>query len=195
MRVGWIVAAVMMALTMPARADIVTDWADYAVKLDADADDTPEAGLADSQLAVAMFEAANAVDHRYQSLCGMKPAARGTAIEAAVIAAARDVLVQHYPDKKARIVENAAFAIAALSATSAAKTAGEAIGGEAARLALAHGGVDAGVTQQPYRPHTRPGVWVGTALPAFQPYWQAVKPWVLARTDAVRPGPPPALGS
>ena len=195
MRTEWAWAAAALAVATPARADLITDWADYAVKLDADVDDTPEAGLAASQMAVAMFEAANAIDHRYQSLCGMKPAARGASLDAAVIAAARDVLAQHYPDKKARIVENATFAIAALPASATAKAAGEAVGVEAARLALTHGGVDAAVIQQPYRPQTRPGVWVGATLPAFQSYWQAVKPWVLPRVDAVRPGPPPALTS
>ena len=195
MRIEWVLAATALALATPARADLVTDWADYAVKLEADVDDTPEAGLADSQMAVAMFEAANAIDHLYRSLCGMKPATGAASIETAVIAAARDVLVQHYPDKKARIVENAAFAVAALPASAAAKAAGEAIGVEAARIALTHGGVDAAVAQQPYRPQTRPGVWVGAALPVFQPYWQAVKPWVLPRVDAARPAPPPALDS
>lgn len=195
MRIGWALALAAMVFAMPAHADLVTDWADYATKLEADADDTPEAGLADSQMAVAMFEAANAIDPHYRSLCGMPPVAPGASAEAAVIAAAREVLVRRYPAKQDRIVENAAFAIAALPASATAKTAGEAVGAEAARLALGHGGVDAAIPQRPYRPRTNPGVWVGAALPAFQPFWQAMKPWVLARVDAVRPPPPPALTS
>jgi hypothetical protein len=185
----------LAAAAIPAHADLVTDWADYALKLERDGGPGPKAGLADSQLGVAMFEAANAVDRRYRSLCGVPRVPAGASIDAAVIAAARDVLVAHYPDKKDRIVENAAFALAALTASAEARRAGEAVGAAAASAALARGGVDAAITQQPYRPQTRPGVWVGATLPVFDPYFQALKPWVIGRVDALRPPPPPALAS
>jgi hypothetical protein len=154
-------------------------------------DNTP----ADSQVAAAMFEAANAIDRRYQPLLGMAPAAPGASAEAAVITAAHDVLVIDFPAKKARIDENAAFAMESLTASAASIAAGKLVGAEAARRALTRGTFDPAVVLKEYRPITRPGIWVGAQLPVFQPYTQAMRPWVLKSVDAIRPGPPPALDS
>ncbi|MDB5694656.1 MAG: hypothetical protein JWN21_199 [Sphingomonas bacterium] len=195
MEIRLLAAAAALLASAPVRADVVIDWAEYAVKLEPGAGDAPEAGLASSKMAIAMFEAANAIDHRYASFLGMAAARRGASLDAAVIAAARDALVGCYPDKKARIVENAAFAIAALPDSAESKSAGEAVGAAAAVLALTHVGLDTTVIQKAYRPFTRPGTWVGASLPVFEPYNQALKPWVIGRIDAVRPGPPPALAS
>ncbi|MGH8284564.1 MAG: vanadium-dependent haloperoxidase, partial [Steroidobacteraceae bacterium] len=45
-----------------------------------------------------------------------------------------------------------------------------------------------------YRPHATPGVYVPTVLPVV-PNWPQRKPWVMARPDQFRPGPPPSLAS
>jgi hypothetical protein len=55
--------------------------------------------------------------------------------------------------------------------------------------------VDPTVPQPPYRPRTEPGQWIGAALPSLEPYWFALKPWVIGSVDALRPPPPPALTS
>lgn len=188
-------AGALLLSAVPARADRVTDWADYAQLLDKDIDVSDGSLPTNSQLAVAMFEAANAIDPRYESMCGMPAGPRGASVDAAVIVAARDVLLAHYPDKKQRIVENATFALDALNEPPEARAAGEAVGAAAAKLALTHGTLDTAVQQRPYRPMTTPGVWIGAQLPVFQPFMQAMRPWAIGRIDAIRPGPPPAITS
>src|SRR5262249_34074269 len=45
-----------------------------------------------------------------------------------------------------------------------------------------------------YRPHTTAGVYVPTVIPIVS-QWPQRKPWVMARADQFRPGPPPSLTS
>jgi len=45
-----------------------------------------------------------------------------------------------------------------------------------------------------YRPHTAPGVYVPTMVPAV-PHWGKRRPWLMTRGDQFRPGPPPGLTS
>lgn len=179
----------------PASADIVTDWANYAAKLDMESDFSADAVPARSQFAAAMFEAANAVDRRFQPLLGIEtvdPAASG---EVAVIVAGRDVLLACYPKSAERIKENAAFALDALKVSADARARGERIGADAARRALRRGGLDKAIVLRDYRPRTAPGVWIGASLPVFPPFMQGMRPWAIKRVDAVRPGPPPQLTS
>jgi hypothetical protein len=180
----------------PASADLITDWADCAIMLEHGVTDRSADSLpTNSQMAAAMFEAANAIDRRYEPLLGMAEARREASIDVAVITAARDVLLAHYPAKKDRIVENADFALAALKVSPAARANGQQIGAEAAHLALTRGLLDKTVTLKDYRPRTSPGTWVATSLPIFPPYFQAMRPWAIGRVDAIRPGPPPDLKS
>ncbi len=180
--------------TVAARADVVTDWSEFVDRIGDGSDRSAEGYPTGSQACVAMFEAANAIDHRYRSFLGMTRAPRGASIDAAIITAAHDVLVVHYPAKKAVIDENEAVALEGLP-DDAARKAGAVVGAEAARLALLRGGVDGTVVQVPYRPRTSRGLWVGATLPVFDSYFQALRPWVLTSVDAVRPPPPPQLDS
>jgi hypothetical protein len=75
-----------------------------------------------------------------------------------------------------------------------ARSSGVAIGERAAAAAIADRADDATNVPDTYRPVATPGVWIPTAPPLFAEYARA-KPWVLARADQFRPGPPPALTS
>jgi hypothetical protein len=82
----WIVGAALVgaALTWahPAKADIVIDWADFANRINNKVEErTPVTVAANPQMALAMFEAANAIDHRYQSYLGIAPGAPGASEE------------------------------------------------------------------------------------------------------------------
>jgi hypothetical protein len=192
----WIIASLLAAAPLtPAGADLVTNWADYALKLGTAGEASAEALPTNSQLAAAMFEAANAIDPRYESLLGLPQVTAEASSDVAVIVAARDVLLAHYPAKRDRIEENAAFALDALKVSPTARANGEQVGAMAARLALGRGLLDTKVTLRDYRPRTSPGVWVATALPVYQPYYQAMQPWAIGRVDAIRPAPPPDLKS
>jgi hypothetical protein len=76
-----------------------------------------------------------------------------------------------------------------------AREAGRKIGEQAAQAAMDAGAVDPAVAQPPYRPRTAPGEWIGAALPTFEPYIYALRPWTVPNVDALMVGPPPALTS
>jgi hypothetical protein len=188
-------SVVTLAVAQPARADIVIDWADFANRINNKLDErTPVSVAANPQMALAMFEAANAVDHRYQSYLGMEPAPPGASEDAAIMAAAHAVLAGCYPDSKKMIDENYAVALEQVP-DGPARRAGVAIGEAAAAKAMTHGVLDKSIAQQPFRPATSPGTWIGAQLPVFDSWFQALEPFAIGRVDALRPPPPPALTS
>lgn len=192
-------ACSLLAVASPARADTVTDWWDvanryYNAAQGAPGPLSPDTARASTRTALAMFEAVNAIDRRYHSYLN-PPAGDPKASQVAAAATAGfKVLLHHYPANKAALEESYALTMAGLG-TTAAVQAGQKIGEQAAVLAIAAGGLDPGTAQLPYRPRTVAGEWVATALPSLDPYWLAMKPWVIASADALRPPPPPALTS
>ncbi len=184
----------------PASADTICEWMGYADGVIAAAPTvpgaprTPDHERVGTQVALAMFEAVNAIDRRYESYLGMTQGDAKASQDAAAVTAAYQVLLGHYPAQKAGLEDSYRIAMNAV-ANETAREAGRTIGEAAAKLALASGGIDPAVVQVQYRPRTAPGVYVPTTLPVFEPYSTAFKPWVLPRVDAVRPAPPPALTS
>jgi hypothetical protein len=132
-----------------------------------------------------MFEAVNAIDRRYQSYLNLPAAASGASQDAAAATAAFIVLLQHYPANKAPLEESYAQAMAGIS-DGPPKEAGREIGEKAAAAALAAGGIDPAVPQPPYRPRTTPGEWIGATPPSLEPYWLALKPWIIGSPDSLR---------
>ncbi len=200
-KLGLLAAAAALAFgSAPAAADTVCEWIDFSQVIIAAAAPAPGAprtsdhDRAATQVALAMFEALNAIDRRYESYLGLPARDRDASQDAAAATAAYRVLSEHFPGQRAALDDSYAIAMAAV-ADEARREAGRAIGEEAARAALAAGGIDPAIVQQPYRPQTSPGVWTATQLPVFEPFSIAFRPWVLPRADAVRPGPPPALAS
>ena len=191
-------AVVALSLSAPAAADTVTDWWEIAAKFNfaqqaASMPAPPETQRASARTALAVFEAVNAIDRRYQSHLGL-PAADPTASQdAAASTAAFDVLSKHYPANKSALEEGYALVLAGIP-EGAAKEAGIAIGKQAAAAANVANGVDPAINEVPYRPRTSPGQWIGASLPSLEPYWATFKPW-LSSPDSLMPPPPPALTS
>jgi hypothetical protein len=189
-----------LAAATPASADTVCEWIDYAQAVGTaaapppDAPRTGEHDRAQTQVAIAMFEALNAIDRRYESYLGMAPAAPGASQDAAAATAAYQVLIAHYPGQKAGLDDSYNVAMLAV-ADAAARDKGRAVGEAAAKLALAAGGFDPAKKPVHYRPRTSAGTWTATQLPVFAPYVTTFKPWILPSYESVRPAPPPALGS
>lgn len=181
----------------PARADTVADWWDYAGKIASPltaAAQTPDQSRALTRASLAMFEAVNAIDRRYESYLGFPPGDPAASQDAAAATAAYTVLVGAFPQQKTAIEESYAITMAEIP-DGKAKQAGQAIGEAAAKAAVARGGVDPAIVQQPYRPRTAMGEWVATALPGIDTYMAAMKPWAIPSPEALRPPPPPALTS
>jgi hypothetical protein len=192
-------ATAALAFATPAAADTICEWMDIAGRLSAasqagPAPQTPDQIRASTRTALAMFEALNAIDRRYQSYLGFETADSAASQDAAAATAAYRVLVHHYPASKTPLDDSYALAMAGLK-DERAREAGRAVGEKAAAAAIAAGGIDPAVAQEPYRPRTIPGEWIGASLPSLEPHWAAFRPWAMPSAEALRPPPPVALGS
>ncbi|HEX6376682.1 MAG TPA: vanadium-dependent haloperoxidase [Allosphingosinicella sp.] len=200
MRVSYLAVAAAAALTSaaPASADTVCEWMDLAGRLNAAAQaapsQPPEQMRASTRAALAMFEALNAIDRRYQSYLGFDPADGTASQDAAAATAAYKVLVHHHPAQKTALDDSYALAMEGIR-DARAREAGRAIGEKAAAAAIEAGGIDPAVPQEPYRPRTTPGEWIGASLPSLEPHWAAFRPWAIPSAEALRPPPPVALNS
>lgn len=190
--------AALAALTaaQPANADTVSDWWEFSSRIAPymAPGGTPEQGRALTRASLAMFEAVNAIDRRYESYLGFPAGDPAASQDAAAATAAYTVMLHHFPAQKTALDDSYAIAMSAI-AEGPAREAGRLIGEQAARAAIAAGGIDPALQATPYRPRTTPGVWVSTQLPQIETYMVTYRPWVLASADAVRPPPPPALTS
>ena len=193
------VAAVAAITPAPASADTVTDWWEIANRFylagqGAGGMRTPDAERASTRVALAMFEAVNAIDRRYESYLNLPRETVAASQDAAAATAAYKVLLHHYPANKGSIDDSYAMAMAEI-AEGPAKAAGIKLGERAAEAAINAGGIDPAIIQRPYRPRANPGEWIGASPPSLEPYWVAFKPWAIGRVEALRPPPPPPLTS
>ena len=192
----WLAAGSMM-VAAPASADTVCEWMEFGEAVQTAAGiafpaRTPDHVRAQTQVALAMFEALNGIDRRYESYLGFPAGDPKASQDAAAATAAYQVLLAHYPGQKAMLDESYAIALDEVS-DAAARESGRKIGEAAAVAALKAGLVDPAIQQTPYLPAATAGVWVPTQLPVFDPFWVALRPWILDRADSVRPGPPPPM--
>jgi hypothetical protein len=185
--------------TQPAAADTATDWIELTIKINnilkAPPGTPPRADRprATTRAALAMFEALNAIDPRYESYLGLARAEPKASQDAAAASAAYHVLLDHFPNLKRSLDDSLAITMAGIP-DGPAKDAGIALGQKAAKLALAAGGVDPAAPQTPYRPVATPGVWVATDLPSIEPVDSAFKTWAVSDIAALRIAPPPMTG-
>lgn len=193
-------ASLLIAAAAPAHADVVSDWSEGADKIAGEESSpggqyTPNQATdcAGTNVAIAMFEAANAADRRYVSYLKVAPAP-GASGEAAVAVAAHGVLAANFPGRKAGLDEALAFSLAQV-ADGPAKTAGVALGETAAKAALARPCFDASRAAPPYRPRAAPGVYIAAALPVLPDFYRQAVPFVLTSLDEVKVPPPPPLAS
>jgi hypothetical protein len=190
----------MLCVAHPAAADTVSDWVEFSNRINSplapapESRARPESSRATTRVALAMFEALNAIDRRYESYVGMPQVETTASPDAAAITAAYRVLSDQFPSAKGELDDGYAIAMAALP-NDARSEAGRLIGEQAAKAALAVGGIDSKIVQIPYQPKTTPGVWTATDLPQIRPYNVAFFPWAIANADALRSPPPPAMTS
>ena len=176
------IAASLLAGVVPnANADVITDWNIKAGEIVTESKlGTPPAIRAMAIVQTSVYEAVNAT-------------APGASADAAVAAANRATLTKLMPSQQASI--DAAYQAAlAQVADGPAKTAGIAVGEQAAAAVLARRADDGALPAESHRPHTTAGTYVPTATPAVT-QWSQRKPWLMASAAQFRPGPPPALTS
>ncbi len=214
-------AAVIVGIA-PVRADEVTDWNAVAIDVLVLGGQNPVVmtrGLAMAHLAV--HDALNAIDRRYEPYLYDARAEPSAAPGAAVAAAMRDALVGALtgfgtPERQAKGKERADAAFAAALTTipeGRPRRDGIAVGQAAAAAMLTLRKADGATVQVAYTPGTQPGQWrphpnpvpanppipdatlaLGN-LPAMLPQWGQMLPFTMRAPWQFRLRPPPALTS
>jgi hypothetical protein len=186
--------AAAMCLPKAVAADVITDWGTRGVAIGA------EKQLANALwtrnlavMHVAMFEAVNAIDGRYKPYKLPLPAEKTASKDAAAAAAAHAVLISLYPDQKPKLDEALQVSLATVAADGA-RTKGIELGKKAAEGIIVLRVDDGSNATESYRPFTKPGVYVPTALP-IEITSGGIKPWVMQTGFQFRPPTPPTLDS
>lgn len=123
---------------------------------------------------LAVYDAVNAIDHRYQPYLFTTDAPDGASKDAAAVAAAHRVLANYFPAQQASLDAQFASSLAAISDTPANISAGVAVGEQAAQALIAARSHDGLLANVPYVPPVGPGFYQRTP-PAFAP---PIAPWL-----------------
>jgi len=123
---------------------------------------------------LAVFDAVNAIDHRFQPYLFTANPPPGANQDAAAVAAAHRVLVNYFPSQQTTLDADFAASIAAISDTPADISAGIAVGEASAQALITARANDGLLANVPYTPPVGPGFWQPTP-PGFKP---AITPWL-----------------
>jgi hypothetical protein len=182
-----------LLMSAGAAADSITEWNERALACTTTAKLFPyPASRAIAMVHVAMFDAANSIEHRYSAYKVQVSAPPGSSAEAAAIAAAHSVLLKLFPDQSAEL--DAAYAASMARIPDDGKAGGVEVGEKVAAEIVSLRANDGADAPNQYRPVTAPGVYVMTVLPIGS-NWPGVKPWLMKSGSQFRPGPPPKLTS
>ena len=152
---------------------------------------------------IAVFDAVNAIDGRYQSYTGLPRVKGNTSMKAAIAQAASDTLVALFPSQAATFRAELARDLAKI-ADGKAKTRGIDLGQRAAAAILALRADDGSQHSEPrygidYIAGDEPGEWRQDPISrhplALGARWAEVAPFALQSADQFRIPPPPALDS
>ena len=196
-----IIAIALLAITVVGRASVdeVARWNQIATDATTVANTNP---LTESCifaiLHVAIHDAVNAVESRYEPyLPRTSPAPAGASVEAAIAGAAHDTLVALLPESKVSFDAALEETLRTVSDDSR-KTAGLEIGRAAAAAILKARENDGQNRTVEYTPGTKPGDYRPTP-PDFKPagmvQWGSVTPFVLKSSAQFRCPEPPAVDS
>ncbi|MGZ8258947.1 MAG: vanadium-dependent haloperoxidase [Caldimonas sp.] len=189
-----LVVTALSIASSAATADAVCDWNVKAGELVVTGRmGPPPANRALAIANTAVYEAVNAITKRYPGSVLKLDAAAGASVDAAIAAANRTALSKLLPAQQSAIEVTYQAALAKI-ADDAGKTAGIALGEQAAAAVLALRADDGAAAPEAYRPQTAVGVYVPTVIPAAT-HWPQRRPWLMASASQFRPGPPPALTS
>ncbi len=123
---------------------------------------------------LAVFDAVNAIDHRFQPYLFTANPPAGANEDAAAIAAAHRVLVIYFPSQQQTLDAQFAASIAAISDTAANISAGITVGENAAQALITARANDGLLANVSYTPPVGPGFWLPTP-PAFG---APITPWL-----------------
>jgi hypothetical protein len=181
-----------------ARADVVTDWNQTAVRATEVAGAPVPAQLRMMAMVhAALFDAVNTIEGKYASYAVKLRAARGASREAAAAAAAHGILERLFPAQKPMI--DAALATSLKDvADGGARAEGMRIGREVAEKLFDLRKDDGAAPQTPYAFGKGTGVYQATPpmnMKPILPHWGKVKPFALTSAAQFSMAGPPAPGS
>jgi hypothetical protein len=182
----------------PAAADVIVDWNELAVAQQDSQESSDKWSIdqgVDSIVPVAMFQAVNTIERRYNPYRQTLEPPQGKASPvAAAVAAAHAVLLKAYPGRAQQLDD--AYTISLVSVPEGpSRTEGIALGERAAAQVIAWRMSDYAETGTPYRPPTQPGLFIVPALPTIPTWFLASKPWLLTDSKQFLPDRPPELKS
>ena len=183
-----LVAVAVLAAAPPAFADAITVWNENAVTIATPRMSPPAAQRAVAMVQVAMFDAVNSIERRYRPYLAQFPAAPTASKEAAAAAAAGAVLAGLFPNAEKQTHDLMASYLAALP-EGEAKAEGVRLGEAVAAKVLEARRNDGTGAPDSYRPKTKPGVYVPTAITVGST-WPNVTPFALKSPAQFRPQPP-----
>jgi hypothetical protein len=191
-------STVPLIVCASARADVVTDWNQTALRAtEVAALPPPPQTRAMAMVHAAIYDAVNAIDRRHAVYAVDVRAPAGASIEAAAAAAGHGILTQLFPVQQASL-DAALGASLAQVADGDARNLGLAVGREVAGRLFALRKGDGAAAKGEYSFGTGPGVYQRTPpmnAPPVLPHWRHVKPFTLTSATQFAPPGPPAYGS
>jgi hypothetical protein len=183
-----LLATAIIGAASPAIANVITDWNQNAVTLV-----TPRMAPGAGQRVVAimqlaMFDAVNSIERRYQPYLAQLPASAATSKEAAAAAAAGAVLASLIPQAKDQVGGLKTSYLASIR-DGDPKAEGVKLGEAVAANILAARSNDGADAPDQYRYKTKPGVYVPTPITTSST-WGNVTPFALTSPAQFRPQPP-----
>jgi len=188
--------------TAAANDAIVLEWNQIAVDAVGATPPFPST-RAMAAVQVAVFEAVNAITHRYQPYLGQIVAPSSASEEAAAVVAAHDTLLALFPTQQAALDAKQSASLTTI-ADGPAKDEGIAVGHAAAAAIIANRTNDGAQPPMFYAPSSNaPYEWQPTPSCASAPangrglflHWQSVKPFGIESASQFRAKAPPALVS
>jgi hypothetical protein len=187
-------AALGILVICGARADAVLDWNETALaEVAVNGQLPPDGARTLAMVHVAVFDAVDAIDRRYEPYALEERGPVDASPEAAVASAAYSVLIALFPFRESSLAERYAAALARVP-DGASKHAGIELGRRAASACIEHRAGDGAGAPSAYAPHASAGIYVPTSLPVSAE-WTEVRPWSMRSAAEFRPPPPPALTS
>ena len=186
--------ALLAWLTAPAQADVIMEWSARTDALAIEQRQIPTLHARTLALVhVAMFEAVNAIEPRYQSYRLKLVTDRRTSPELAAAAAAHAMLTALFPAQQALLDSQLAPVVNAVP-EGPRRARALLLGRKAAEELLALRAQDGSEIAETWRPATPPGVYIPTTIPLASTV-PGYRPWVMSSAAQFRPAPPPALDS
>lgn len=173
--IAWLAITLLLAASLSAQ-NVVSQWnAIASTTIVTNAKESPaSSGVWFAYVHLAVFDAVNSFDHRFQPYLFTTNPPAGANQDAAAVAAAYSILVNYFPSQQSTLETEFNASLAAIPDTAANIAAGCAVG-EASAQALITARVNDGLLANvPYTPPVGPGYW----LPTPPLFGAPVTPWL-----------------